>query len=316
MQYQSQLEYITIAFYVSAFFGVWAVWETVNQRKVKQDRLREKTEKDAALSQQKIKIIELSNFTEDQAVIAISERLDAHKVECVDYLDEIEAIKAAKNDAISNVGRAIIRLDLKQIFRQIDSLFKLWFQKCPTKPQLAPPSDRENVLQVGQEGETRFDNFISLKLDNSWTLLRGYKNYKGEIDRILVGPKGVFSFEIKNYVGSVFCIGDEWFRVKSGQSKGDEIKDKGGRGPAQQVNEPSDILQNQFNSNGYKVQIFRSVIFTNPKANVHSLRDVTVHFASTLRNLNMVRLYRLANTTLSPKECEEIVRIIETHHKA
>ena len=52
------------------------------------------------------------------------------------------------------------------------------------------------------------------ELNNSYYLLNGIvlPRRKGDVDHILLGPKGVFVIETKNYSGKVICNGDDWYR--------------------------------------------------------------------------------------------------------
>ena len=47
-------------------------------------------------------------------------------------------------------------------------------------------------------------------LDDDWTLLRGYRNRRGEIDQLLLGPRGLFAIEVKNLNATVTVDGDRW----------------------------------------------------------------------------------------------------------
>ena len=50
--------------------------------------------------------------------------------------------------------------------------------------------------------------------DDRWTLVGGYRNAKGELDQLLVGPNGLMAIEIKFINGRVSCDGDRWWRDK------------------------------------------------------------------------------------------------------
>ena len=47
-------------------------------------------------------------------------------------------------------------------------------------------------------------------LGDSWTLFRGYRNRRGEIDHLLLGPRGLFAIEVKNLNATVHIDGDRW----------------------------------------------------------------------------------------------------------
>lgn len=47
-------------------------------------------------------------------------------------------------------------------------------------------------------------------LDDAWVLIKGYKNPRGEIDYLLLGPGGLFAVEVK-YVNATFTITRDGF---------------------------------------------------------------------------------------------------------
>lgn len=73
------------------------------------------------------------------------------------------------------------------------------------------PSQAVAVLRSGNDGEQRVKNKMSA-LPDEFTLLQGYKNHKGKIDQVLVGPHGIVCLEIKNVNGKISCNGDRWWR--------------------------------------------------------------------------------------------------------
>ncbi len=73
----------------------------------------------------------------------------------------------------------------------------------PCVPVPEGPGDEERRYTSGREGELKVDEYLGPLLGDEWTVLAGCRNIKGEIDRILVGPEGIFSMEIKNTNGQV-----------------------------------------------------------------------------------------------------------------
>ena len=73
------------------------------------------------------------------------------------------------------------------------------------------------VLAINEKGLNGEDIVCAdLKsLDNSWTYIRNYSNRyacSGDIDGILVGPKGMFLLEVKNWHGSFRVSGTDMYR--------------------------------------------------------------------------------------------------------
>ena len=86
--------------------------------------------------------------------------------------------------------------------------------------RLLPPRRRradpriEAKLAAGIEGERLVEDALGLALDDEWALLRGYRNRGGEIDHLLIGPRGVFAIEGKHRNATIDCDGDRWVATK------------------------------------------------------------------------------------------------------
>lgn len=80
---------------------------------------------------------------------------------------------------------------------------------------------RYHTWEAGIRGEREVVKALQ-ELDDSHYLLNGIvlPRGKGDIDHVLLGPKGVFVIETKNYSGKVICDGDNWHRRRqAGQRK-------------------------------------------------------------------------------------------------
>lgn len=65
----------------------------------------------------------------------------------------------------------------------------------------------------GQEGEDRVIDVMRESLDSSWHLFRNVvlpKHPNSDIDAVLVGPVGIWIFEIKNYAGEIRNVKGDW----------------------------------------------------------------------------------------------------------
>jgi hypothetical protein len=164
------------------------------------------------------------------------------------------------------------------------------------------------------------DDFLQERLDNDWTLIAGCRNHKGEIDRILVGPMGVFTFEVKNHVGVIYCQGDRWWRDRFDHCGGilefgALIKDRGGRSPSQQLNEPVDHLQIRLGHLMPGERIIRIVLFTNADARLGEMSEITVDVVSTLASFDLAQLLGISTVRLSSGQCESVCNSIEATHR-
>jgi len=147
------------------------------------------------------------------------------------------------------------------------------------------PSDEEEILRAGMEGEAIAVAVFGRVLGDDWTLLRGYRNRSGEIDHLLLGPRGLFAIEGKHINGTVHCDGDEWWSDKYDNygnlvRQGTKIVDKGGRSPSVQLNEPASRLERFLRSRGQPVAVQRVVLLTHPRSAVGRRRSPTVRIAA------------------------------------
>ena len=80
------------------------------------------------------------------------------------------------------------------------------------RPQLLPAGDTgvEEKIKAGIAGEDLVAAELSHALGDDWTLLRGYRNRRGEIDDLLLGPTGLLAIEVKNINATVHVDGDRW----------------------------------------------------------------------------------------------------------
>ena len=71
------------------------------------------------------------------------------------------------------------------------------------------PTAREQAILAGRDAERRVADELAAALDDQWLLLRGYCNSRGEIDALLLGPRGLFAIEEKFRSIRVYVRGDE-----------------------------------------------------------------------------------------------------------
>jgi hypothetical protein len=202
--------------------------------------------------------------------------------------------------------------------RGVFTVRRLHRQAPPAWPEQGPQSDEEARLTAGIEGERRVQASLSLLLDDDWTLLRGYRNRRGEIDHLLVGPPGLFAIEGKHRNATVDCSGDRWWATKYdkyGNLVGSraEMTDQRGRSPSEQVNEPAAELEDFLRRRGHPVPIARIVTLTHPRARLGNCVSPTVHITTSASEL--AEVLNRPGTQLTPAERAELRRlIIRDHH--
>ena len=158
--------------------------------------------------------------------------------------------------------------------------YRKWVESC-RRPVKEGPGVEDQIWQEGQAGEDAVGAFFAGTLGDEWTLIRGYQNKKGEIDALLVGPRGIHAMEIKNYKGRIRCDGDVWTRDKHDRWGNQvlfaaPITDHGGRSPSQQVNQAADVLEEFLKRTTPLVRIRRCVLFTSPEADFGDMKNPTV----------------------------------------
>jgi hypothetical protein len=154
----------------------------------------------------------------------------------------------------------------------------------PGPPAAAGASDREKILKAGIEGEDMVAAGLGGVLGDGWTLFRGYRNRRGEIDHLLLGPQGLVAIEGKHRNATVQCDGDDWRFVKydrygNAVERG-PIADRRGRSPSVQLNEPASLLEGFLHSRGHPVSVQRVVLLTHPRSKVGTCSNLTVHVAT------------------------------------
>ncbi len=85
-------------------------------------------------------------------------------------------------------------------------ILAVWTEQrhAPAQPdQATGDTDTEEKIRAGIAGEQLVATELGRALNDDWTLLRGYRNRRGEIDHLLLGPKGLFAIEVKNINATV-----------------------------------------------------------------------------------------------------------------
>lgn len=175
------------------------------------------------------------------------------------------------------------------------------------------PTDEEARLAAGAAGERLVAEELGRMLDGQWTLLRGYRNRRGEIDHVLLGPRGLFAIEVKNQNATIDCHGDQWWSTKYdkyGNPVGPRqpMADRRGRSPSVQLNEPASQLAGFLYSRGHPVAVRRIVVLTHPRAHLRSSTRPTVDICTSVRQLRtLLNGYPVAITAAERAELERLI---------
>jgi Nuclease-related domain len=155
-----------------------------------------------------------------------------------------------------------------------------------------------------------------------WVLLRGYRNRRGEINHLLLGPGGLLAIEVQNRNGVLSCAEDRWWitrydRYGNRISAPEPLTDRGGRSPSEQLNRPAGELAGFLSSRGQHVAMERVVWFPHPRAWPGACTSPTVHIVFSAGQV--LRLLRCSPAALSDSECADVERLIirdDRHHAA
>jgi hypothetical protein len=168
----------------------------------------------------------------------------------------------------------------------------LLFATSRAKRRVPLTSTRHSVLSADEEkaraglaGEKRVASSLAEALDATWVLFQGYKNGRGEVDHVLVGPRGVVAIEVKNVNATVRIDGDTWVPAKfdryGNQVPARKLADRSGRTPSVQVNEAADALEDFLRSRGQQIRVRRIVLLTHDRSRIADQRNLTVDAVGT-----------------------------------
>jgi hypothetical protein len=191
-------------------------------------------------------------------------------------------------------------------------------RQAPVAPDQTRPSlDEEEILAAGLKGERLVAAGLGRDLGDDWTLLRGYRNRRGEIDHLLLGPRGLFAIESKHRNATVHCAGDRWWFTKYdnyGNVVGrGEMTDQRGRSPSEQLNQPARLLEEFLRSRGHPVDIQRIVLLTHPRSRLGKCDHPTVHIVTS--TAEVVSLLHRSSAVIGAGEREQLERLIVRDHR-
>ena len=134
------------------------------------------------------------------------------------------------------------------------------------------PNDVHRLARqrAGVSAEDRVTRDLVAGLPEEGILFRGYRNRRGEVDHLVVGPFGVWAVEVKGRGVVVNVDGDRWTfekydrygnRVEQGQ-----LVDRGGRSWGRQVGDIAGDLEKFLRSRGARVTVRTAVVVMHGRA--------------------------------------------------
>ncbi len=120
----------------------------------------------------------------------------------------------------------------------------------------------------GRRGEDTIVDVLK-RLDDSHYLINGVilPSSRGNVDHVLLTPKGIFAIETKHWEGEIVCHGDEWLRrYRKGLFS---AKDFDAGSPSKQVKmnaiNLSRLIESRLFHNTFRMWVDGLVVFTNPR---------------------------------------------------
>jgi hypothetical protein len=272
-----------------------------------------------------VRVVELSNHPGDMLADASRHRdaagrraLAAYEDQLLQYRTWVQNLRISRDRArAQRAWWTWLRLSLVTWRRN---------RRRPRPPLLpGAPSDLEEKLRAGIAGEELVASELGDVLGDEWTLVRGYRNRRGEIDELLLGPPGLFAIEIKTLNATVHVDGDRW-RADKYDNYGNLVEqrviaDRKGRSPSVQLNEPADALERFLHARGQPVTIQRLVVLTHHRSRLGSCRNLTVRlgvspgFVLGVASEPAGRRAAASSGRLTAGRCADIVRLIRHDHE-
>jgi hypothetical protein len=194
-----------------------------------------------------------------------------------------------------------------------------WRRIAPAAaPAAQAPSPGEEAIMGGIKGEREVADALHAALGHAWTLVKGYRNRRGEIDYLLLGPGGLFAIEVK-YVNGTFAITREHWRYVRYDNYGNSVAegllaDARRRPPSVQLGEPLAMLEQFLASRGHQVRMRAVVLLNHPKARISSC-DPDVGVVVLTATAQLLDLIRDSEGQLAGRKLAEIERLIVRDHR-
>jgi hypothetical protein len=264
-----------------------------------------------------MRFVPLSDHPGDMLAEARRERAAAGGKTEERYRQELAAYHERIGQARGHRDKARAERNLMSRLRW--GLIAWWRQlaRPPRQPAVLTPSHGEEAIKGGIKGEREVADVLRGALDDAWALVKGYRNRRGEIDYLLLGPGGLFAIEVK-YVNGTFAITRERWRYIRYDNYGNQVgegflQDARRRPPNVQLAEPLATLEHFLASRGQPTRMRPVVLLNHPKARVsHCAADVGVEVLTSTAALR--DLVRASDEQISARKLADIERLVVRDH--
>jgi len=266
-----------------------------------------------------LRLITLSRFAGNRANAMRQQRIREYDEQSEEHHARLEIACRARDLAMSDAKRSLSSLDLMRAWRswRISRLVEKEIVRIKSRiPTIRSASIEEQQARAGDEAERRLDEFLATALGKSWTMIAGYHGRTGEIDRILIGPWGIYAFEIKGNRGVIHSGGARWW-VERFDRRGNPLGMKAlPRAPDAQLTKATDGLEGWLRRNGIDLGVERVILFAADDARIGTILATNAVYVTTLRDLDLGRLFNPSarSDALAPYVCERIVNLIGRDH--
>lgn len=266
-----------------------------------------------------MQVVTLSDHTGDKVRQARKSREEAYSREREAHAEKVRNFETARHDIRERAGAVWKERRMGAFLIASVNVVANALKRRPAAPRIATASDQERIWEAGNDGEAQVLSTLTAQLGPDWTALTGYKNHKGEGDLLLVGPPGLLGVEIKNMSGVVSCLGNVWSRDKYDNygncvERNVPIKDRGGRSPAQQINEVCTALGAFLSKRNQHPTILTAVVLTHPKGSAGKISNPTVNFVGKVESLNVAALFQRCGLSGQAYDTHALVRLITHDH--
>jgi hypothetical protein len=182
----------------------------------------------------------------------------------------------------------------------------------------------EDALEAADLAERGFEQQDAVarelsSLPDSWMLLRGYRNRRGGVDAVLVGPSGVWAVAVKRRPVRLHAIGDDWWYENTDRC-GNVVEsgwatDGGRRSWPRQVNEVAADLAGWLRRNGQQVSIRTAVLLIHESAAIGQREQLTVSLVTTDPQQLLTQI-EAQRERLSAEARRRIVDLIRRDHQS
>lgn len=174
-------------------------------------------------------------------------------------------------------------------------------------------------LAAGERGERVIPEYL-VDRPHQWIVFNGYRNRRGEVDHLILGPLGLWAVEVKNQRVLLDVSGQDWVAHKldkAGKVVGEQpAADAGGLGRnwGRQVAEPAEVLADHLAAGGQPVTVQTAVVLVRPGANVARCINPGVDLVTAdLSDLD--RAMKMLATPLDEAAVAAIAERIEASHR-